>query len=72
MHNIVVHKNKLLLSPVFGDFASVETAVVTPDEVVVVAPDEAFAVSSMVKAVVAEPLVELMLMVWFPADSVER
>ena len=71
MHNIVIHKNKLL-SPVFGDFASVETAVVAPDEFVVVAPDEVFAVSSMVKAVVAEPLVELMLMVWFPADSVER
>ena len=64
MHNIVAHKNKLLLSPVFGDFASGETAVVAPDEV--------FAVSSMVKAAVAEPLVELMLMVWFPADSVER
>lgn len=56
MHNIVVHKNKLLLSPVFGDFAS----------------GEVVAVSSMVKVVVAEPLVELMLMVWFPADSVER
>ena len=72
MHNIVVHKNKLLLSPVFGDSTSGETAVVAPDETSVVAPDEFVAVSSMVKAVVAEPLVELMLMVWFPADSVER
>ena len=71
MHNRVVHKNKLLLSPVFGDSTSGETSVVAPDEVVV-APDEFVAVSSMVKAVVAEPLVELMLMVWFPADSVER
>ena len=71
MHNIVVHKNKLL-SPVFGDVASGETAVVALDEVVVVAPDEVVAVSSMVKAVLAEPLVELMLMVWFPADCVER
>ena len=71
MHNRVVHKNKLL-SPVFGDSTSGETSVVAPDETSVVAPDEFVAVSSMVKVVVAEPLVELMLMVWFPADSVER